>query len=214
MDGSPAVRLGSGLAMAISPDGKSVLTIRLNPAPAQYLLLPTGAGETKVVTNDALAHGTGSFTPDGTHIAFSGFEPDHNPRIYLQALSGGAPKPITPEGVTGPLSPDGKLVAATDGKLYPTDGGAPRPVPGIEPGDLIERWAVEPGSLLVRRTLDSGDLQVFRLDAAGRRTLIHQIARVPGTVIGRWLTITPDGSAYAVTYSASQADLFEITGLR
>ncbi len=214
MDGSPAVRLGSGLAMAISPDGKWVLTVRLNPAPAQLVLLPTGAGEAKQVTNDALAHGFSWFTADGAHIIFSGFEPDHHPRLYLQPLSGGAPKPITPEGVTGPPSPDGKLVAATDGKLYPTDGGASRPIPGIEVEDLVERWAAEPGSLFVRRKLESGDQQIFRLDATGRRTLVHQIARVPGSVMGRWFTITPDGSAYAMTYSVGQSDLFRVTGLK
>ena len=105
-------------------------------------------------------------------------------------------------------------MAATDGKLYPTDGGGPRPIPGIEPADLVERWAAEPGSLLVRRKLESGDQQVFRLDATGRRTLVHQIARVPGSVMGRWFTITPDGSAYAMTYSIGQSDLFRVTGLK
>ena len=44
-DGSPAVRLGSGEGMALSPDGKWVLAQRLNPSPAQLVLLPTGAGE-------------------------------------------------------------------------------------------------------------------------------------------------------------------------
>jgi Tol biopolymer transport system component len=214
MDGAPAVRLASGLAMGISPDGKWVLTVRLNPAPSQLVLVPTGAGEAKQVTNDALAHGLSEFTDDGTHIVFSGFEPDHHARLYLQALSGGAPKPITPEGVTGQLSPDGKLTAATDGKLYPTDGGAPRPIPGFEPGDLVARWASEPGSLFVRRKLESGDNEVFRLDAIGRRTLVHQIARPPGSVLGRWFTITPDGSAYAITYSVGQSDLFRVTGLK
>ena len=214
MDGSPAVRLGSGNAVALSPDGKWVLTERLNPSPAQFVLLPTGAGEAKPITNDALAHGLGSFTPDGTHIIFSGFAPDHPPRLYLQDLTGGTPQPITTEGVTGAPSPDGKLVAAPDGKLYPTDGGAPRPIPGFEPGDLVERWASEPAVLFVRRKLESGDHQVFRLDAAGRRTLMHQIARVPGSVMGRWFTITPDGSAYAMTYSASQSDLYRVTGLK
>jgi Tol biopolymer transport system component/tRNA A-37 threonylcarbamoyl transferase component Bud32 len=213
MDGSPAVRLGSGLAVARSPDGKWVLTVRLNPAPAQLVLLPTGAGEPQPVTNDALSHGAGWFTTDGTHIVYSAAEPGHRPRLYLQALSGGTATPITPEGVTGPLSPDGKLVAS-DGQFYPTDGGAPRPIPGFEPNDRVARWAAERGSLFVRPKLDSGDQQVFLLDAAGRRTLVHQIARVPGTVGGQWFSITPDGSAYVFTYSISQSDLFRVTGLK
>jgi hypothetical protein len=105
-------------------------------------------------------------------------------------------------------------VAGLDGKLYPTDGGAPRPIPGFEPGDVVVRWAAEPGTLFVRHKMDSGDEQVFRLDPAGRRTLAVQIARPSGTVMGRWFSITPDGSAYAITYAVSQSDLFRVTGLK
>ncbi len=99
--------------MALSLDGKWMLTLRLNTAPAQIVLLPTGAGEATLLTNDALSHGLSSFTADGAQIVFSAFEPDHRPRLYLQALSGGTPKPITPEGVTRPLSPDGSAYAFT-----------------------------------------------------------------------------------------------------
>jgi hypothetical protein len=214
IDGSPAVRLGSGLASALSPDGKWVLTVRLNPAPAQLVLLPTGAGEAKLVTNDALSHAAGWFTADGTHVIVRAAEAGHQPRLYLNDLSGGASVPITPEGVTGIPSPDGKLVVAPDGKLYPTDGGAPRLIPGIDPADRIESFAAEPGNLFVRRRLPAGDFQILRVDAAtGRRTLLHQIARIPGTVGGQWFAITPDGSAYAMTYSVSQSDLFRVTAL-
>ncbi len=213
MDGGPPVRLGSGLGTAVSPDGKWVLTVRLNPAPAQFVLLPTGAGEAKVVTNDGLAHGMGTFSADGTHIIFSAFAPDRQPRVYLQDLAGGDPKPLTPEGVVGPLSPDGTLVAS-GGKLYPTDGGAPRPIPGFEPDDLVAGWTADSRDLYLLRRLPSGESQVFRLDATGTRTLLHQIARVPGTTAGVWFSITPDGSAYAMTYSVAQADLFRVTGLK
>jgi Tol biopolymer transport system component len=199
--------------MAISPDGKWVLTARLNPAPSQYVLLPTGAGEAKVVTNDSLAHDIGWFSADGTHIVFSGFAPDRLPRLYLQDLAGGAPKPITPEGVIGPPSPDGALVAF-DGKLYSTAGAAPRPIPGIEPDDRVEGWASDSGSLFVRRRTPSGEQQVFRLDAAtGRRTLVHRVA-VPGGGPVLWFTITPDGSAYFMSYGVTQADLYRVTGLK
>ena len=214
IEGSPAVRLGSGYGVAISPDGQWVLTVRLHPSPAQYVLLPTGAGEPKVVTNDALSHELGGFTADGTHIVFSGHAPDRPPRLFLQDLAGGAAKPITAEGVPGALSPDGKLVAF-DGKLYAIDGAAPRPIPGIETDEQVEGWASDSHGLFVRRRLPSGEYQVFRLDiGTGRRTLEHQIARVPGAGPGPWFTITPDGSAYFMSYSSAQADLFRLTGLK
>lgn len=213
MDGSPAVRLGSGEATDISRDGKWVLAVRLNPAPAQLVLLPTGAGEAKPVTGDALAHDFAWFTEDGTHVVFNGFEPGRPPRVYLQSLSGGTPKAITPEGVDGLPSPDGTLVAF-GGKIYSADGGAPRPIPGIEPADRIIAWASESPGFYVGRRQDSGDFQMFLLDAAGRRTLAHQLERVPGSTLGQWFASTPDGSAYVWTYSVAQSDLFRVTGLK
>jgi len=214
MDGGPAVRLGSGAGMALSPDGKWVLTMRFNPAPAQFVLLPTGAGESKVLTSDALAHEIGRFTSDGKQIVFQGFEPGRQPRLYLQDLGGGGPKPITPEGVTGWLSPDGTLVAF-DGKLYPTRDGSPRPIPGIEPDDLLAGWGSDSRTLFLLRRLPTGEAEVFRLDVTtGRRTVEHQIVRVPGATAGVWFAITPDGSAWVTTYFLAQAELYRVTGLK
>ena len=44
MDGSPAVRLGSGAFPSLSPDGKWVAALSL-ASPAQIEVLPTGAGK-------------------------------------------------------------------------------------------------------------------------------------------------------------------------
>ena len=84
---------------------------------------------------------------------------------------------------------------------------------GIEADDRVVGWAAEPHSLFVVQKQDSGDFQVIRLDATGRRTLVRQIARVPGTTGGQSFAITPDGSTYVMTYGVSQADLFRVTGL-
>src|SRR5208337_1926048 len=52
-DGSPAVRLGEGTAVALSPDGKWVIA-EPQGTPAQLVLLPTGAGEPKPLTHDEI----------------------------------------------------------------------------------------------------------------------------------------------------------------
>jgi Tol biopolymer transport system component len=212
--GGQAVRLGSGLGLDLSPDGKWVLSIKLNPAPAQYVALPTGAGEPKPLTHDDLSHGLGEFTPDGTHVVFTGFAPQRPGRVYLQDLSGGAPEPLTPEGVVGPVSPDGTLVAF-DGKLYPARGGASRPIPGLDPADHVEAWSGDSKGLFVREFPASGGARIFRLDVdSGRRTILYDIPRLPGAQSGVWLTITPDGSSYFYSYLTAQADLFQVTGLK
>ena len=49
LDGSPAVRLGTGLALAISADGKWVLACQIQTTPPTIVLLPTGAGTAEAV---------------------------------------------------------------------------------------------------------------------------------------------------------------------
>ncbi len=213
MDGGPAVRLGAGLGAALSPDGKWVLNLHLNPAPSQYVLLPTGAGEARELTHDALSHRLGWFVRGGTHIAFVANAPGEKSRNYLQDLGGGAPQPITPEGVEGVPSPDGNLVAF-EGNLYGA-GMAPRPIPGSEPADQPVGWTSDSRSLFVRKVLDSGAQKVFRLDLdTGRRTLLHEIASMPRAEPRAWFTITPDGSTYAFSYGTSEGDLYRVTGLK
>ncbi len=75
MDGSPAVRLGSGSAPALSPDGKWVLTLRTDSTPAQIQIIPTGTGEARAVTNDDITHLQLRFMPDGKRMLFIGFAP-------------------------------------------------------------------------------------------------------------------------------------------
>src|SRR4029077_19179806 len=90
-DGSPAIRLGEGVADAISPDQKSVI-VQSPGSPEQLRLLPTGAGETKTLTNDSINHQWARWFPDGKRFVFSGNEPGQGGRRYTQNLSGGGPK--------------------------------------------------------------------------------------------------------------------------
>jgi hypothetical protein len=214
-DGGPAVRLGPGMGTDMSPDGKWVLSVRINPPPSQFVLLPTGAGEPRVLTNDELSHEFGNWMPDGKRLVFEAFAPGRPKRLYVQDATGGPARPITPEGVVGPLSPDGTLVAS-DGKLYPVgSSGSPRPIPGIEVKDRIERWASDSKALYVRQSPKSKPQSIFRLDVAtGKRTLLHEIPFVPGATSLAWFTITPDGSAYVGTFGLIQGDLYRVTGLR
>ena len=93
-----AVRLGDGLAIAVSPDGKWVIASPPIP-PAQLVLLPTGPGEAKPLSHDSINHSRARWLPDGRRFIFSGKEPGHAARIYLQDSSEGKPVPISPEGI-------------------------------------------------------------------------------------------------------------------
>jgi len=219
-DGSPAVRLGTGEGLALSLDGRWVIAQKLDPSPAQLVLMPTGAGQARSLTADDITHVNARFLPDGKRFVFNGFKPGRPPRAWVQSIAGGAPVPFTPEGVTaGPITPDGtKTVGrSADGqrKLYPIDsnGGAPEPIKVIEPADGVIRFTADGRGLVVRR-LAGGAVQIVRVDlATGARTPVRTITPQAGTAVGQ-LLITADGSAYVYGYGVTHSDLFLIKGLK
>src|SRR5262249_5749897 len=102
-DGSPAVRLGEGLAMALSPDGRWGLTPNHQGGgkPPFAALLATGAGQTKALRNPGFEDlEWGAFLSDGKSLLYEARMPHASSRLYLQAVPDGEPRPIGPEGVT------------------------------------------------------------------------------------------------------------------
>ena len=95
-DGSPAVHLGEGRGEAISPDGKWVLAL-VPTSPPQLSLLPTGAGEPRILSRDSIDYQRAWWFPDGKRILVAGSEPGHSTRLYVRDLEGGKLQPVTPE---------------------------------------------------------------------------------------------------------------------
>lgn len=222
LDGSQAVRLGTGEALALSPDGKWAIVQKLDPAPMQLLLMPTGAGQSRALTADDITHILADFLPDGKRFVFIGFKPDRPRRTWVQPIDGGAATPVTPEGVAGLLvTPDGRKVMArgADGqrRLYAIDSpdSAPEPVRGLEPGDGMVRFAADGRGLLVRRPSGGGAAEVIRVDlASGARKPVRTIAPMPGTGDIGQLLVTSDASAYVYGYGVTHSDLFLVKGLK
>src|SRR5262249_18092727 len=140
-DASPAVRLGDGRAVALSPDRKWAISI---PASRDRLvLLPTGAGESRTLETRGLAPAAAKWFPDAGKILFEA-NVGGKSRLYVLEIGSGEPKALTPPGFTiGPVSPDGHFAARDSEEkafLFPAEGGAPTPLPGVRPGDRIVRW--------------------------------------------------------------------------
>ena len=115
-DGSPAVRLGDGSAQDISPDGKWALAI-VPSKPERVVLYPMGPGQTKTIeTGPVVAYENAAFFPDGKTLLLCGHESGRGVRCYAQSISGGKPRPVTPEDRSVGPSP-------------PTGGGSSRWVP-------------------------------------------------------------------------------------
>ena len=220
-DGSPAVLLGEGSAVALSPDGKWVVA-QSPGSPAQLRLLPTGVGEARVLTNDAINHTWAKWSPDGKQIFFSGNEPARGVRLYSLNIISGASKPISPEGVVGTafaISPDSKFVAAIGpdqkGYLYPVDGGTPRAIKGFVNGEQPITFSGN-GGLYVYQP---GELpaRVFLLDVqTGQRTLWRQLmpSDPAGVVTIGPILLTPNASMCVYGYHRTLSDLYLVEGGR
>jgi serine/threonine protein kinase/Tol biopolymer transport system component len=221
-DGSPAIRLGEGVADALSPDQKWVI-VQSPGSPEQLRLLPTGAGETKTLTNDSINHQWARWFPDGKRFVFAGNEPGRGVRLYTQDIPGGKPKPISPEGVNATafaISPDGQLVVGIGpdqkGYFYPYASGEPRIVNGMEPGDIPISWNQDGFSIYLYRT---GEVpaKVYQLElATGKKKVWKQIVPVDFTGISTIgpILMTPDGMTYVYGFHRTLGDLYLVEGLK
>jgi serine/threonine protein kinase/dipeptidyl aminopeptidase/acylaminoacyl peptidase len=218
-DGSPAVRLGDGGFGALSPDEKWVLASV--GAPAKLVLLPTGVGEPKQLTDDKTEHFAFAWMPDSKAIAFSYAEPNHRPRTYLLDIQGGTPRAITPEGIVGSLvSPDGKFLLCSDGKrqrwLYPLSGGEPQKLNLVlEPNERIMGFLPDGKSLRVRTS--TLPVQITRVEiSTGHREFVREIAPADpaGVVSLPVIKFSADGKSYAYSVGRTLSDLFVVDGLK
>ena len=219
-DGAAPERLGDGRGYDFSPDMKWVLSSLVLRTPRQLFLIPLGPGEAKQITHDSIDRSYAHFLPDGKNVVFTGTEPGHKSRIYVQAIDSGTARPISPEGVSGfvPTS-DGKFVFGSSDSvaLYPVDGqGAPRPVPGIHPDETIFSVSHEGRSALVG-VLSSYSADVMRVDlASGRRELFKKIGPSdPAAGVALYQAVfTPDGKYYAYSFGNELSQLYLVEGLR
>ncbi|MBZ5680026.1 MAG: protein kinase [Acidobacteriia bacterium] len=221
-DGSPAVRLGDGQSLALSPDGKWALSCT-GDKQTDLFLLPTGPGEPRPLNGHDIIHSAASWFPDGKRILMAGTEPNHALRLYVQDIDVDKIEAVTPEGTNGfsfALSPDGRAIAAVgpDDKayLFPVPPGDPRPIKGLQPGEVPVAWTSDGRALYVYK---GGELpaRVYRLDLeSGNRTLWKQLMPPdPAGVefVGPVLP-TPDGKSYVYGYRRLLSDLYLVEGLQ
>jgi dipeptidyl aminopeptidase/acylaminoacyl peptidase len=225
LDGSPAVRLGEGRSFALSPDGKWALAQTTTAEAADLLLLPTGAGEPRTLPHTDVHVDAAVFFPDGRRVLLGGNAPGHATRLFVLDLGQGAPKPISSEGVsvlTGwhALAPDGRTVVArgADGTLglHPTDGGEPRPLPGVTPDDVPIRFTADGKGLYVQRGPGvPAHVDVLEIATGKRRPWKELTPPDPAGVLAIGpILLSDDGQSYVYSYRRTIDDLYLVEGLR
>ena len=220
MDGSPAVRLGSGDFPSLSPDGRWVAAIN-RASPAQIELLPTGAGQPRTVTSDSLEHTRVSWVPTGHAIVFTAYDANHPPRSYWMDLDSGKMRPITPEGTAGLLvSPDGKFVIARDSErkrwLYPLEGGDAQPFSAsISPDDVIIDWEKDGKSILVAKAgIPLKVVRVYLGSSKSEEMKTFSPSDPAGVVTVGGVRFSADRKSYAYDYFRILSDLYVVDGLK
>jgi hypothetical protein len=227
-DGSPAVRLGEGQGLALSPDGKWALALTADLA--HLLALPTGAGEITDLTRTGFGYGLqlpiglaswGTWLPDSRRVIFNGTFKGGPVRLFVQDLARGDPKPIGPPGLLGQVvSPDGRsIVAAPWGEAlmrYSLDGASPTPLKGVEKGEHAIRGSADGHSLFVA-SIDGLVSQITAVDltTGHRKPLWHITPADPaGASPAYGVAVSGDGRSYAYTFFRNISDMYLIDGLR
>jgi serine/threonine protein kinase len=154
--GSPVQHLGEGRVEDLSRDGTWVLAIVFSSPPV-LVAYPVGPGDPVRLERAGIETYSGAcWFRDGSRVLVNAAEPGKGLRYYIQDFNGGAPRPVTPEGVRdGQLSPDESSILARGPMrkyaIYPIDGGEAKLVKGLSEDDQLLQWCIDRTSVLTYR---------------------------------------------------------------
>jgi DNA-binding winged helix-turn-helix (wHTH) protein/Tol biopolymer transport system component len=222
-DGSPAVRVGPGRALDLSPDGSLALSVDIRN-PAAIDLTPTGAGEIRKVRLPSLvAHEDAGFLADGRHIFVTGSDDSGRRRTWLTDIEGRDPRQLPlPEGTIlqqTTFSRDGSRFVAecpdSSGPCsYDSVEGKPTPVPGAQKGWTAVAIDTR-GRIYFRERKPGGPEKLLRVEG-GRVTTLAELA--PRDRAGAFgildVSVAADGESWVYTFMRRLSELHVVTGIR
>jgi Tol biopolymer transport system component len=214
LDSSEPVKLGSGKALALSPDGKWALALQHTGPQPQLVLLSTSLDQPKSLPNRGIKeYHYASFFPDGQRILFTGLEARDEAviRSFVQNVNTGEVHPLTEEGTTAlRVSQDGKRVITLQPDqifyIQGLEGGEPKAIAGLETDDEPIQWsddgrvvfvkgAGEFATKIDRVNIDTGGRQEWRVIDPPNKVGLVGLELNPGGIL-----ITPDGKVCVYTY--------------
>ena len=223
LDGSPAVLLGKGEGFGISPDNKWVTSI-LPTDLTKVLLLPTGVGETKIITAPNLRYSRAFWSRDGRALVVTASESGHPARNWMQSLEGSVLRAITPEGIDGILVTVNQVdyisvhdVESGRHLLYPINGGTPKAIDGLNNSDEIVGGAPESEVVYVSPDVAAVPLQISKVNIKTglRQSFVNVTPADPAgvvTIINPIFTI--DEKRYVYTQIRVLSVLYVASGLK
>jgi Tol biopolymer transport system component len=218
-DGADGVRLGTGSAQRLSPDGRWAAAIIAMPS--EIVLYPTGAGEPVRLGRGRFAEiESVDWFPDNRRLLVCGAQASSAPRCFVQPLDDTAPTPATAEGVMASVGPDGTtlLLTAPDGTMAVSSLGArdSRPIAALARGDRVVGWSADSRAVFVQREA-TVPASVDRVElATGVRTTAatlkpEGLGGLASLLVADWVD---GGRWYAYNYTSAPSVLYVVTGAR
>ena len=211
-----ATRLGEGLAMALSPDGKWALVGSEDHK--RLRLVPIEGGQTRNLPDTGLFYQWAKYFPDGKRLLVLASNPREGLRLYVQSLENSKIMGISPEMMVrnAAVSPDGDQVAvlSSDNQLllFPAAGGEPKFIPTEEPLAPI-RWSRDGSWILVQHLRSYAELpaRISRIQVTTGRLVPWKDITPPdpmgvNSVTG--VSITPDERSYMYSYRRVLSELY------
>jgi hypothetical protein len=207
-----AVRFASGRGLALSPDGKSALTI--DPEDRSFLTLtslPTGTS--RKIPGGGFEYQWAKFLPDGNTLLVGGAYPLEPLSICKQSLTGGTPVAIAdaPYMDFVEVSADGfRLAGVTGGQLQVLDlrGGKTTPIPFSERAMPVA-WSADSENLYIA-TLGGKPDRILRLNLRSGRSELWKTIDGSGRLAG--VVAAPEASAFAYSNEVNFSRLYVVSG--
>ncbi len=220
IDGSAAIRLGDGIAKAISPDGNWALAILRD-----IVIYPTGLGESRTLRSPGIdRYIWAGWHPSGRSLFFAASTESGPRRLYEQPLAGDARMLLDEEfhfdRLMGlPISPDGKgiVVRKSDGSptILNTETSTCEPLGAVEPGDAPMRLDPTGRKLFTARAGDNPP-RIDLIDlTSGDRTTWRELrpSEPSGILYIGGVVVAPGANRYAYSYLRSISDLYLVEGI-
>jgi eukaryotic-like serine/threonine-protein kinase len=214
-----AIRVGDGFGMAISPDGKWVVT-KPDGDQTTLNLIPLTPGQPRTLSGHNLKYDFVRFFPDGERLLAGGSAAGGPPRLVVQALDGSAPRPLATSAyfIRPAISEDGKQIAGVDAEqrllVLSTSGGEPRVVAtGFTP--TLLRWS-HSGKTLLAQT-DAVPTMLVRVDLeTGRYKPFKEIAPLDLAGVNHiWpAALSQDEHTIVYSFIRNLSELFVVDGWR